>query len=334
MLIIARAALVPYEDAFSRPAFPVRAFAPDDAEGGYLSAVAEKILSGDGSRKTRLREDSEARALFSAFLTHAFAEAANGLLPRADEALRAREAPTEGFDLALFSFEYAGDPHLCLARLAWKPVLLHRDDADEDGAFTSRIARSRQGMPAPSGKDVCGFVINLSSGGIRLKDAQVPCAEGNAPLFSSVLFGMEETRTEKEAVQTVQEALRGEAPAGTQMQQLEPVMRQAMARSIEETGTIDVESVAREVFSGEPEGEKIARRVAERVQEEALQPVIPVESPRVARGLQRLKLRTDTGIAITLPASLAEDSASFSVMDNPDGTISIYIGKIGELRTE
>ena len=334
MLIIARAALVPYEDAFAKPAFPVRAFAPDDVEGGYLSQVAEKILSGDGSRKTRLREGDGARALFAAFLTHPFAEAADGLLGRTDEALRAGEAPAEGFDLALFSFEYSGDPHLCMARLSWKPVLLHRDDADGEGAFTARIARGSRGMPAPSGKDVCGFVINLSTGEIRLKDAEVPCADGHAALFASVLFGMEETRTEKEAVRAVREALREEAPAGTQPRQLEPAVRRAMTRAIEETGTIDVERVAREVFSGEPEGEKIARRVAERVREEEIGPVVPVESRRVARGLQRLKLRTDTGIAITLPASLAEDAASFSVTDNPDGTISIYIGKIGELLTE
>ena len=74
--------------------------------------------------------------------------------------------------------------------------------------------------------------------------------------------------------------------------------------------------------------------MAERVQEEEVEKVIPVESRRVMNSLQKVKLRTDTGIAITLPASLAEDADSFSVINNEDGTISIYIGNIGELKTE
>ena len=333
-MIIPRAVLVPYVNAAETPDFPVRVFAPDEREGDYLSRVAERLMTGDGSRATRLAEGSVQQKLLNDFLLHAFGEAANALLPVADDALRAQEAPLEGFDLALFSFEREGDPHLCMARLGWKNVLFHRDDADEEGVFTARMAENRQGMPSPGGRDVCGFVINLSTGAVRLKDADVPCSAGGAPLFGKLLFAMEDTRTEKDAVKAVREALRDEAPFDVEPQVLEPAISRAMSRSIEETGAIDVESVAQEVFAGTPQGKEIARRVAERVQEEEVEKVIPVESRRVMNSLQKVKLRTDTGIAITLPASLAEDADSFSVINNEDGTISIYIGNIGELKTE
>ena len=297
---------MPYVNAAETPDFPVRVFAPDEREGDYLSRVAERLMTGDGSRATRLAEGSVQQKLLNDFLLHAFGEAANALLPVADDALRTQEAPLEGFDLALFSFEREGDPHLCMARLGWKNVLFHRDDADEEGVFTARMAENRQGMPSPGGRDVCGFVINLSTGAVRLKDA----------------------------VKAVREALRDEAPFDVEPQVLEPAISRAMSRSIEETGAIDVESVAQEVFAGTPQGKEIARRVAERVQEEEVEKVIPVESRRVMNSLQKVKLRTDTGIAITLPASLAEDADSFSVINNEDGTISIYIGNIGELKTE
>ena len=100
-MIIPRAVLVPYVNAAETPDFPVRVFAPDEREGDYLSRVAERLMTGDGSRATRLAEGSVQQKLLNDFLLHAFGEAANALLPVADDALRTQEAPLEGFDLAL-----------------------------------------------------------------------------------------------------------------------------------------------------------------------------------------------------------------------------------------
>ena len=47
-----------------------------------------------------------------------------------------------------------------------------------------------------------------------------------------------------------------------------------------------------------------------------------------------MKIKTDTGISITLPRELADDENSFAVVENGDGTISIIINKVQELKTE
>ena len=39
-------------------------------------------------------------------------------------------------------------------------------------------------------------------------------------------------------------------------------------------------------------------------------------------------------VSITLPRELADDERSFSVVRNDDGTISIIIGQVQEIRTE
>ena len=70
------------------------------------------------------------------------------------------------------------------------------------------------------------------------------------------------------------------------------------------------------------------------IQEEQLEPVIPVENKRVVAQLQRVKIKTDNGISITLPRELADDENSFAVVENGDGTISIIINKVQELKTE
>lgn len=117
-------------------------------------------------------------------------------------------------------------------------------------------------------------------------------------------------------------------------QELTPALKRAMSRSIEEKGVIDVQDVAEEVFRTDPEREAIIEEVARQMQEERIEPVIPVENRRVVAQLSRMRVRTDTGISITLPRELADDESSFAVVDNDDGTISIIIGRVQELKTE
>ena len=105
-------------------------------------------------------------------------------------------------------------------------------------------------------------------------------------------------------------------------------------QSIEEKGVIDVKDVAEEVFRSDPEREAIIEQVSRQIQEEQLEPVIPVENKRVVAQLQRVKIKTDNGISITLPRELADDENSFAVVENGDGTISIIINKVQELKTE
>ena len=107
-----------------------------------------------------------------------------------------------------------------------------------------------------------------------------------------------------------------------------------MAKSIEEKGVIDVQTVAEEVFRSDPEREAMIEQVARQLQEESVEPVIPVENKRVVTQLQKVKIKTDNGISISLPRTLADDESSFAVINNADGTISIVINRVQELRTE
>ena len=166
-------------------------------------------------------------------------------------------------------------------------------------------------------------MVNLSTGDIRLRDAQVLTNVGNRALFAQALFAMAETKSTKEAVQAVAQAIAEAAPVEMDTPMLTPMVKRAMSKSIEEKGVIDVKDVA-----------AIIEQVSRQIQEEQLEPVIPVENKRVVAQLQRVKIKTDNGISITLPRELADDENSFAVVENGDGTISIIINKVQELKTE
>lgn len=156
---------------------------------------------------------------------------------------------------------------------------------------------------------------------------------GNRQLFSEALFAMAQTRTTKEAVAAVTQIIEQAAPE-IPAQEIRPAVKRAMQHSIEEKGVIDVQDVADEVFRSDPEREQLIEQVGRQIQEEMMEPVIPVENKRVVSQLARLKIKTDNGISITLPRTLADDENSFAVVSNDDGTISIIISKVQELKTE
>ena len=106
-----------------------------------------------------------------------------------------------------------------------------------------------------------------------------------------------------------------------------------MAEATEKEIGAEEEGV-REIAPETAEEEFAPEAETSEIQEEQLEPVIPVENKRVVAQLQRVKIKTDTGISITLPRELADDENSFAVVENGDGTISIIINKVQELKTE
>lgn len=333
MNIIARAAVYIYDGSAASPIFPAKPGKPADEASAYLSAIAEKIMSSDTSRTTCVEPGSAQEELLRRFGYTPFPEAAQALMTSMDESMQALEIPRAGFDMIVFSFDRDNDPHLCVVQLPYRRAMVHQIQMQEEQMMTE-ISEHGYVLPLSGSKAFSGFVVNLSSGDIRLRDTAVLTNVGNRMLFSEALFAMAQTRTTKEAMQAVSEMIEQAAPPEMTEQELKPAVKRAMAKSIEEKGVIDVQDVAEEVFRSDPEREAIIEQVSRQMQEEAIEPVIPVENKRVMTQLQKLKIKTDNGISITLPRTLADDENSFAVVRGDDGTISIIISKVQELKTE
>ncbi len=333
MNIIARAAIAIYDGSAASPIFPAQPGKPSDETSAYLSAIAEKILSGDTSRTTCVEPGSAQEELLKRFGYTPFGEAAQALMLGMDESMQALEIPRAGFDMVIFSFDKENDPHLCVVQLPYRRAMVHQIEVQEETVST-QIQEHGFVLPLAGSKGYAGFVVNLSTGDIRLRDTEVLTNVGNRMLFSEALFAMAKTRTTKEAVAVVSDMIAQAAPVDMTEEELKPAVKRAMAKSIEEKGVIDVQDVAEEVFRSDPEREAIIEQVARQMEEEAVALVIPVENKRVMTQLQKLKIKTDNGISITLPRTLADDENSFAVVRGDDGTISIIISKVQELKTE
>lgn len=333
MNIIARAAIAIYDASPLSPIFPTKMGKPEDQAGEYLSAVAEKLMNSDTSRTTCVQPGGAQEELLRAFLSMPFADAATALLHHMDESLQTLEIPREGYDMVVFTFDRDNEPHLCVAQLPYRNAMVHQLEATDEATATYLLPHAAVLPPAGS-KTYAGFVVNLSTGDIRLRDSAALTNVGSRQLFSEALFAMAQTRTTKEAMAAVTEMIEQAAPPDMTPQEIRPAVKRAMSKSIEEKGVIDVQDVAEEVFRADPEREAIIEEMGRQMKEESLEPVIPVENKRVMTALQKLKIKTDNGISITLPRTLADDENSFAVVQNDDGTISIIISRVQELKTE
>lgn len=117
MNIIARAALYLYDGSNAAPIFPGKVGKPGDEAAAYLSTVADKLMASDGSRTTCVEPGSAQEEMLRRFVLTPFQEAADALMRSMDETMQTLEIPREGFDMAIFSFEKDGNPHLCVAQL-------------------------------------------------------------------------------------------------------------------------------------------------------------------------------------------------------------------------
>ena len=333
MNIIARAAVYIYDGSAASPIFPAKPGKPTDEAGAYLSAIADRLENSDASRTTCVEPGSAQEELLRRFGYTPFGEAADALMRGMDESMQALEIPRAGFDMVIFSFDRDNDPHLCVVQLPYRRAMVHQIEMEGEQANT-QIEEHGYVLPLSGSKAFSGFVVNLSTGDIRLRDSAVLTNVGNRMLFSEALFAMAQTRTTKESVQRVSEMIEQAAPPDMTEQELKPAVKRAMAKSIEEKGVIDVQDVAEEVFRSDPEREAIIEEVSRQMQEEAMAPVIPVENKRVMTQLAKLKIKTDNGISISLPRTLADDENSFAVVNNDDGTLSIIISRVQALKTE
>ena len=333
MNIIARAAVYIYDGSPMAPIFPGKAGKPADETGAYLSSIAEKLMTSDASRTTCVEPGSAQEELLRRFGYTPFNEAADALMRGMDESMQALEIPRAGFDMVIFSFDKDNDPHLCVAHLPYRRAMVHQIEMENE-AVSTQILEHGFVLPLSGSKAYSGFVVNLSTGDIRLRDTAALTNVGNRMLFSEALFMMAKTRTTKEAMQAVTEMIEQAAPPEMTPQELRPAVKRAMAKSIEEKGVIDVQDVAEEVFRSDSEREAIIEEVSRQMQEEAIAPVIPVENARVMTQLAKLKIKTDNGISMSLPRMLADDDNTFAVINNDDGTMSIIISRVQELKTE
>lgn len=336
MLLIQHAMLYIFDDSPLAPICPSAELELTDASVDYIRALKRRLETSEDKRRTRFAPESAVAELMQGEMSHF--DRSNALLQAFYASMQAAEMNTQGFDVLTFSYEELDTPYFAVFFLPYRTVSVHSvTGGGED--IENAIYKNRYVLPSAGYKAVAGALIDLRTLEVCVKDAPVATVTGERMLMQSVLLALESAMSAAETVSAIEEIVTRvvieDAPENVSEPMLagnaQDTVRRAMASSLQETGALDVNFIASELFASD---EERISRVSAAMEEAQIEPVVNVESTKLKNAFEKIRLSTDNGVSITLPRAVADDAESFRIVNNPDGSISIELRNIQSLETK
>lgn len=230
-------------------------------------------------------------------------------------------------DLVCCLFYADNTPYLGILKFNYRASFIHYIHAGEPQKVNT-IIKQKTTLPAESQRVEECAMINLSDFSIQLLEKKYEVNGEKIYYFSTVFLNCTSQISLNEKVKLFTKATEKFNKKYFEEDYVKPVeIRKAVAESIEETNTIDIVSVADQVFKQNPE---MKREYIEHIQSTGLrEPNIPVNEKIREKNFRRQKIKTDSGIEINLPVEFYGNKDKIEFINNPDGTISILIKNIG-----
>ena len=143
------------------------------------------------------------------------------------------------------------------------------------------------------------------------------------------------TRETVKAVQQIAVELAAEQGADpVQAVQAATRVKASLAQQGQTEETFAPLEAAREVFGELEDPEPVLKEFEERVRQAGLPAQVKVEPTYAAKTARTHKIKTDTGIELTVPAEYFENPEYIQFLNNPDGTLSIQLNHIGSIENK
>lgn len=238
------------------------------------------------------------------------------------------EIPPADVIFVLFSLDNV--MHLGILKLNYKHSYIHHVETTEDGILNS-IIKQKTTLPSISQRvDECAL-INLENFSLNLYEKKYSINDEKIFYFSSMFLKCssqislnEKVKIFTKATKKFSETYFDEDPV------IHAEIKKAVVESIEENEAIDIERVAKSVFTQNPQ---LKQEYIEHVEKAGLQEKsIPVDNEKIVeKNFRKQKIKTDTGIEISLPIEYYGSNNRVEFINNADGTISILIKNIGKI---
>ncbi|SKC84740.1 nucleoid-associated protein [Maledivibacter halophilus] len=233
-------------------------------------------------------------------------------------------------DLVCTLFEKDGCEYFGILKFNYKESYIHFIQED-DGGRDVRIIKQKTALPTTSQKiDEC-IIINMNDLSILLKEKKYEI-DGEKQLYlSKKILQSTEVLSDKEKVDIINKASKKVVKKYcnddvTKMAEI----RNAMAKSFEDSSTINIEEIGDKVFTGNLEIQKI---YAEEIEKQGLKEKSVTVNENVEKRInKKQRLVTDDGIEIKLPTSYMTRKDKVEFVTNIDGTISILLKNINEIK--
>lgn len=237
-------------------------------------------------------------------------------------------------DLIFVLYELDTVLHLAMIKLNFKENYTHYVEY-EDEAVYNKLIINRAILPSKSQKPDEGVTVNLDTMAYELLEKRYEFSGEKIWYFSDKVIESEPAPSIEENMKEIKKAVKRIGKKFNEDEfELIASVKEAVYESIEETGTINNEQIAEQVFK-----ENISARMA--YQEEVNESKFVDKTPpiREAREISekkfgKQKLKMSNGIELIVPIDVYRNGDLIEFVNNPDGTVSITLKNIEKISNQ
>lgn len=243
-----------------------------------------------------------------------------------DELSRADEL--KSLDVLMCQFTDEANEYIGVLLLENKIEYTHLVEKSEEGPF-NKIIRHFTLLPNTNQSIGSYAIIRLSDQKIFLRDKKRSINGEDVEILPEKVLMCDFKSSERDVIKTIKkvtDAVASEYGANS-------AVAVSRAKSfIIEAAEQDVPFTPSDISEGIfYDNEVMKKSFNEKAMEAGLAPKISVDNPKVVKSIRTHKIKTDTGIEISIPTEYLENSRYIEFINNPDGTISIQLKHIGKI---
>ena len=306
----------------------------ETVDGAYyfLEKNIGKCMKNPAGRPATFREDSEIRKSFLEYRNRSisFLEFAREVAIKRYEFKERYEIFTAS-DLFICEVEVGDVEHVIGLELTCKEEMIHHVKQIEGGIQNNLIVHQAV-IPQANLKNANYFMIGLDKLNLTIIEKMISTVDDDTYLYADKILECETNISIKEAIKTA----RMVADEIIEQHELEklvvvPALEQVIKETINVGDNVDLQKIADEVFYNDPVAK--SAYISELDNHGIDKPVLNQNAVKIPiKKMQKLK--TDTGIEISVPLDFYNNKDYIEVVSEPNGRLSIQIKNIGSVENK
>ncbi|WP_207736432.1 nucleoid-associated protein [Fusibacter ferrireducens] len=231
-------------------------------------------------------------------------------------------------DLMCLYFDYEGEEYVGILKLNLRTSYIHFVET-QDQKITNKIVRQQATLPYKSQKVEEGFLIALERDEVYIKDKQVLLDGNKARYIQEDILKLSMSATAKKTIDAVTKAAEKVVQKYHDQDYVKTAkIKEFINGQLDEKNGIDLESIVYQCFETQPEREAYRQELDSKGIDPSHVEINDSQKKKIKR---TQKIKTASGVEITLPYEYVARSENMQIENNPDGSISIKLNNLGEL---
>ncbi|MDO4459741.1 MAG: nucleoid-associated protein [Clostridia bacterium] len=305
------------------------------ANGEFINKQLEKIEKDPDRKKAKFQELSPFRDIAQAYSESGKTEQDLVILSTSIaqyyyDKLRETDDP-QPCDILVAEYTEKENLSVALMIFSHKTAFTHNVISASEGPETE-IIKHKAILPSGTSKPDSYALVNLTDFSVVFFDKKKTRNGKSCYVLRDDILSVEAEASSREVVKAVDKAVKAVAEEfGANSTQALQKARNFIFESAAEGEYFELDDVSEVVFE---DNLSMKNTLKEKLHETKLPKNVQVDRAYAERQATKHRIKTDTGIEISFPSEFTDSTEYMEFINNPDGTISIELKKIGKIENK